>query len=206
MKKLRHMAPFVVVLLILALEAGCAGAPAAPMADGKQIRKTDFGSPSNSVLVYGFVEEKSNALVRLFNGSSVDNLEIVQVNPNFPAMVVTPARDNELFYLQPLPVGAELKLIHYSKGSGRNYVSYLRGIQDRTAIDATLAAPGLMYLGSFERTDQTIGADGQPVSVDWDLYPVGKRKELDALKLMAPVFAGTPWNAPIEARIKELQK
>jgi hypothetical protein len=185
----------------------CASAPRRPLLDAKPVRPGSFGPPETHALVFGFVENRSGLLARAFSGAAVNDLEMIQLNPALPAMLVTPARDRELFYTQPLPVGSALKLYLHSTGYSSGKTKWMNGVQWRRDTDALVAKPGLLYLGSLKESDMRRDESGKLVPADtYMLRDVGDRKERDALRKLLAAYAGSAWEPVIKARIEELGK
>jgi len=124
-------------LAAAALGVSCAGAPTIPLRDNVAVKRTAYGSPSDSVLVYGAATQVRT----IFGAGPVDNLEIIQLNPAQKPMIITPARSGPVFFTEPLPVGASIRFFYFSEKQGRTIYLYERGIQGQGPT-AGLRSPG----------------------------------------------------------------
>ena len=189
------------------LGLSCATAPTIPLRDNVAIKKTAYGSPADSVLVYG----SASQVRTIFGAGPIDNLEMIQLNPAQRPMIITPARSGPVFFTEPLPVGSSVRFFYFSIKQGRTITFYERGAQGQGPTDRKLAKPGLLYLGSLVYCDKRY-FDDRKLSLrafdesTADLYPAGDVKEIDALKSFLPKFKGTDWEPIIAARIEELKK
>jgi hypothetical protein len=191
------------------LALSCATPPRIPLRDNVPVKKATYGSPSDSVLVYGSASQVS-FILNLLSSKGIDNLEMIQLNPSKKPMIITPARVDNYFFTEPLPVGSSVRFFFFSISQGRTTTFYERGIQGQGPTDRRLDKPGLYYMGSLLYCDQeyiekktVFGHSGYDTA---DLYPAGEGKEIDALKAILPKFAGTDWEPLITARIEELKK
>jgi hypothetical protein len=171
------------------------------------IKRTAYGSPSDSVLIYG----SATQVRTIFGAGPIDNLEMVQLNPAQKPMIITPARSGPVFFTEPLPVGSSVRFFYFSIKQGRTITFYERGVQGQGPTDRRLAKPGLLYLGALIYCDKQYLEDKKFSfrALDestLDLYPAGDGKEIDALKSLLPKFRGTDWEPVIAARIEELKK
>jgi hypothetical protein len=207
MKLRSRFAWLLAALAATALGVSCATAPTIPLRDNVAIKRTAYGSPSDSVLVYG----SATQVKTIFGAGPIDNLEMVQLNPAQKPMIITPARSGPVFFTEPLPLGSSLRFFYFSIKQGRTITFYERGVQGQGPTDRRLAKPGLLYLGALIYCDKQYLVDKKFSfrALDestMDLYPTGDGKEIDALKSLLPKFRGTDWEPVITARIEELKK
>jgi hypothetical protein len=193
------------------LAISCATPPRIPLRDNVAVKKAAYGSPSDSVLIYGSVSMKAN-IFNFLSTKSVDNLEMIQLNPAQKSMVITPARRGDNFFTEPIHVGSSVKLFYYSYKEGRTIYLNSLGIQGLGAMDRKLDKPGLLFLGSmlycdkkFADTKMGLATSDSMMNFE-DFFPVGDVKEVDILKELSPAFRGTEWEPLIAARIEELKK
>jgi hypothetical protein len=190
-----------------ALALSCAGGPMVPYRNDLAIKKSAYGSPSDCALVYG-----SAAQIKfLLAPGPLNNLEMIQLNPEQQPMIITPARSGYTFFTEPLAVGSSIRIFYFSITQGRVTTFYHRGIQGSGPTDVKLAKPGLLYLGSLVYCDKKYLEDKKFSFRVWDggttdLYPAGEESETSALKALLPKFRGTDWEPLINARIEELKK
>jgi len=191
------------------LALSCASPPRVPLRDNVPVKKASYGSPSDSVLIYGSAMQ-IKTLATALNGRYINNLEMIQLNPAQKPMIITPARADNYFFTEPLPVGASVRFFYFSITQGRTTTFYERGIQGHGPTDLKLQKPGLYYMGSLLYCDQqyieTKTIFGKHDYDTTDFYPVGDDSEIGALKALLPKFRGTDWEPLITKRIEELKK
>lgn len=190
-----------------ALSLSCMTPPRMPRRDNVEVKRTAYGSPSDSVLVYGSAAQ----MKFLFGAGPIDNLEMIQLNPAQKPMIITPARLGYYFFTEPLPVGSSVRIFYLSIQQGRTITFYYRGLQGNGPADIKLQKPGLLYLGSLVYATKAYAEKHSQEEVKgydstMDLYPVGDQKEIDTLKAIRPKFEKTEWEPIIAARIEELKK
>jgi hypothetical protein len=210
MKLRSRIARLIMAAATAALALSCATPPRIPLRDNVPVKKAAYGSPSDSVLVYGSALQAKSILTVLSASRRIDNLEMIQLNPAQKPAIITPARDGSYFFTEPLPLGSSVRFFYFSITQGKTTTFYERGVQGRGPTDRKLSKPGLLYLGSLVLCDQGyINKETAFRSPDYstmDLYPVGDGQEIDALKALLPKFKGTAWEPLITARIEELKK
>jgi len=211
MKRTRKYAWLGAALVLAGLVLSCASQPTVPYNYNKPVAKKSFDDPSTGVLVYGSAGQIKSVLSFLAGEGPIENLQLVQLNPQKEPMIITPARIGSYFYTQPLPVGASLKFFYYTMRSGNTVELDYRGMQGKGPSDVRLDKPGLLYLGSLVYCDKgymdTHTFMGRKVDPnEFDLYPAGTDKEIDILKAILPKFRKTAWETLIINRIEELKK
>jgi len=202
------MAGLLVALATAFLAQSCATRPLTPLRNGSVVKQSDYGSPNDSVIVYG---EAADSKGFLGMSGYLTNIEMIQLNPSLKPAIITPADYHICFFTEPLPVGSSVRFLVYSIDRGRVTTVYERGLQGHSPTDCKLTKPGLLYLGSLvycnkEYIEKTTGAKIESGYDYADLYPVGEEHELRCLQTMLHVYKGTSWEQVITARIKELQK
>ena len=103
MKMHSRLAWLFVAAATAALSLSCMTPPRMPRRDNVEVKRTAYGSPSDSVLVYGSAAQ----MKFLFGAGPIDNLEMIQLNPAQKPMIITPARLGYYFFTEPLPRGFE---------------------------------------------------------------------------------------------------
>lgn len=200
----------IVIFLLSLLMFSCSSLPSGPYIDKTRVKKNSYLSPQNSVVVFGSAEIARTAL-DVFGAPPVQNISYIQINPNSDPLIITPGRSGTFFFTHPLPIGSSLKLFYFSSTQGKSTNYYYLGVRGKGGADCRLTEPGLLYLGSLEYCDKPFLDGNKNVLRETDLttldfYPVGGKKEIDALKAILPYFSGTPWESVINERIKELGK
>jgi hypothetical protein len=191
------------------LAASCSSVPTTPLRNNVAIKKAAYLSPAEGVLVYGSAAQ-AKSMFNALSSRSIDNLEMIQLNPSQKPMIITPARSGNVFFTEPLPLGSSVRFFYFSISLGRSTTLYERGVQGSGPTDRKLDKPGLCYLGSLLYCDKSYKDNQSALGSGWadsaDLYPYGDEKEIDALKRLLPKFRGTGWEPIISARIEELKK
>lgn len=204
-----HLTLALLAAAAVMLGASCSTVPTTPLRNNVATKKAAYGSPEDSVLVYGDAAQVTSVFNALAS-KSIDNLEMIQMNPAKPPMIITPARAGRVFFTEPLPLGSSVRFFYFSITQGRTTTFYERGLQGSGPTDRRLDKPGLCYMGSLLYCDKSYkdnkSALGSGYGDDADLYPYGDYKEIDALKEILPKFRGTAWEGVIAARIEELKK
>ena len=147
----------------------------------KALKEGNWGTPENSAL--------------LFTPNSAYN-DFLQQNPKFGYKfykTTTRTEVTNLFifsivtgsvaFVEPLPVGSELKLFSSTTGSGNSITTTYFGI---AGVDVVLNKPGLFY---------------------YNPYDIEGKNELKALKVLYKYFKGSDsaWEHVIADRIEELK-
>jgi hypothetical protein len=208
MKAHSRLAWLIMAAATATLSLSCMTPPRMPLRDNVAVKRTAYGSPSDSVLVYGSAAQ----MKFLFGAGLIENLEMIQLNPAQKPMIITPARNGYYFFTEPLPVGSSVRIFYFSIQQGRTITFYYRGLQGNGPADIKLQKPGLLYLGSLVYATKAYADKHSPEGVvkgydsSTDLYPVGDQKEIDTLKAIRPKFEKTNWEPIIAARIEELKK
>lgn len=207
---MKYRLAFALPLAIAALlVVSCSSVPTTPLRNNVAIKKATYLGPSESVLVYGSAAQ-ATSLFNALSSKSIDDLEMIQLNPEQKPMIITPARSGDVFFTEPLPVGSSVRIFYFVTVQGRVTTFYERGVQGSGPTDRKLDKAGLCYLGSLlyctkdYKDKKSILGSGY--GDDSDLYPYGDAKEIDALKRLLPKFRGTDWEPVISARIEELKK
>jgi hypothetical protein len=148
----------------------------------KNILNGSWEKPENSVIIFG---------------SEYTSFEVLQQNPKFGYKLyeaqmqgksnsntigfLTLIKSTSMFFVQPLPVGSELKVYSYTDMEGMQSVCNYCGIG---GVDIKLTKPGLVY---------------------YDKNDTGHKNELASLKVMQSYFTGTDWETVIVNRIQEIE-
>lgn len=211
MKSRSRIAWLIAAAATTILALSCATPPRIPLRDNVAVKKSAYGSPSDSALVYGSISMQTN-FFNLLSSKGVDNLEMIQLNPAQKPMIITPARRGNYFFLEPIHVGSSVKLFYYSYKEGRTIYLDELGIQGLGTMDRKLDKPGLLFMGSmlycdkkYADTKMGLPPSDSKIAIK-DFFPVGEDKEIAILKEMRPTFEGTEWEPLIAARIEELKK
>jgi hypothetical protein len=187
----------------------CAGDPKTPMRNNVAVKKTAFGSPSDSVLLYGSAVQPKT-LGTMLSSKKINNLEMIQLNPAKEPMLITPARIGDYFFTEPLPLGLSVRFYYFTIKDGLETVPVNVGIQGQGPTDKRLEKPGLLYLGSLVFCDKAYAEKKTllgPLDINtMSLYPIGDDLEIDILSSMNKAFKDTEWEAVIAARIEELKQ
>jgi hypothetical protein len=200
------------------LMLSCATSYKTPLVDKKPVKKEAYGSPKDSALVYGslwmnFDSDSLLGLVGVRKSYYANALQMLQLNPAKPAMVITPARKDNFFFTAPLPVGSSIRIFYFYEETKRSFSTELVGLQGQSPADRRLDKPGLCYMGSLVYTDRdyaekkfgVTNSGGYEYKKE-DFFNIGTDKEVDALKALLPKYRDTEWEPIIRDRIKELKK
>jgi hypothetical protein len=208
--RLKVIYGFLTFLIVVSLFFSCASFPSRPYVDKTPVNKSSYLSPQNSVIVFGSAEMAQTAL-DVFGPPTIRSMTYIQINPESNPLVISPGRSGTFFFTHPLPIGSSLKLIFFLAAKGKEVTYFYRGVQGKGGADCKLTEPGLLYLGSLQYCDKPFlegnkKAFRETDNYTLDFYPVGNKKEIDALKAILPYYTKTPWESVINDRIKELQK
>ena len=145
----------------------------------KACTEGEWLSPSEGTLVFGyctawndFLQQNPNIGYKFHNvNARVESYWCVLFNLTF-----------NVSFLEPLPVGSELKLFSSTYSNGRNTTTYYYGI---AGVDVVCDKPGLLFYN---------GGEENP------------KDELKALKMLYTYFKGTgsEWEQTILDRMEEL--
>jgi hypothetical protein len=219
MRKQNRAAPFVILAASLLFQACATGKGNQVLfRDKNPVKKVAYGSPKDSVLVYGSLWTNSPAdsllgAVGARRNYYANGLQMLQLNPSKPPMVITPARYESTFYTYPLPLGSSIRIFYFYEATNTMRSENFLGLQGRSPADRRLEKPGLCYLGSLVYTDRGyaekkfgIRDDEKYIYKEYDFFPIGDATELEALKAILPKYKKTEWEPLILDRIKELKK
>ena len=165
--------------LLLAMLASCATTKGMTMSKVKKtLKKGEWASPENSTLFFtsnteynDFLQQNPDIGYNFY--TLIGREEYVYVLFNIPT--------GSVGFIEPLPVGSELKLFSETKYYGRDSTTNYYGI---AGVDVVLTEPGLYYYGK----------DNEKHS-----------KELSCLKILAKYFKGSEWEKVISDRIEEIK-
>ena len=148
----------------------------------QKLKTGEWGGPESNAVLFG---------------SEYKNCVILQQNPKlgyqfYQAQAIGSASEvislfgtskaDASFFIQPLPVGSELKMYASETDKGDKNLIMYEGI---SGVDVKLTKPGLVY---------------------YDLNDSEHKNEKEALKTIQPYFKGTSWEPVIAKRIEELKK
>lgn len=171
-----------IVLLCL---SGCASTGGAKSESSikKEIKNSEFLGPKEGALLFGhnvvwseFLQQNPEYGYKLYKTNWRDESTTI--------VLVTIV--NNMTFLEPLPVGSELKLYKTSYYSGNTHYTDYYGI---AGVDIVLNKPGLFFYGdNYEEKDRA-------------------EAELKALEILYKYFKGTgsEWETEIVNRMEELK-
>lgn len=147
-----------------------------------KVENGEWGGPKNSTLLFG-------------NGLS--DISVLQQNPQFgyktysaqaqtksttiQVLIFPITLKESVFFIQPLPVGTELKVYSRMVMDYNTKNTYYSGI---AGVDFKYTKPGLFYYNTADKDN---------------------KNELKALKKLLPYFEGTSWESAINSRIQEIE-
>ena len=165
-------------------------------------RKSELGSPENSVLVYGCIDAGFGTTV---------TLSFFQANTEYPPRPLAPFcyTKTGLFNLgkkgvmisEPLSPGGRYKLykirLYRSNGQSVYDYTYNYGVQGSTDFDFIVPqSPGLYYWGTH-KVDFSTGDHKDSTEKSWD--------ELSAVETALSFYKGTAWEPLLQAKKEELK-
>lgn len=204
MKKNHTLLALAIVLLAVPLCGACLTQGQAltntPYVNSIEMNKKTMLSPTEGTLLFGHIFREG-----LIGSAQIYDTEFIQIDPKHEPACYSPGKVGTMFYLAPVKPGITAHLISWHYTSGNTVYIGMPGLQ-KSNMTITMRAdkPGLQYVGAYQFINPSVETDAMTDKY-LAFHLVDSPSELDALRELLPLLAGTPWEAEIVKRIKELE-